>query len=437
VGEIWTNWTGDQRCAPHRIEEPGSEAELAEAVGRAGAEGLPLRVAGSGHSFTDMVCTDGVMLRLRRMRRLLDADPASGLAHVEAGITLGELGPELARHGLALENLGDVDFQALAGAVSTATHGTGSRFGNVSSRVAALRLVTCDGNVLELSEGSDPEALLAARVGLGSLGVLASLTMRCVPLFSLHRIDEPRPLEETLGRIDELVDGNDHFELWAFPYTDVALTRTTHRVDPPADRSGRRLRFQETVENRVLELFCRTGKALPAQVPRLNRMLMRLASRSEKVDRSYLVYANRRDVRFTEMEYAIPRDVAAVAVERVMGMIERRRLPISFPIELRFVAPDDAFLSTAYGRETAYIAVHTYRGTEFESYFRAVESIMNDYGGRPHWGKRHYQTATTLRSRYPDWDRFQVVRERLDPGGLFRNDYTDRVLGPVGAAVAA
>jgi FAD-linked oxidoreductase len=437
VGEVWTNWAGDQHCAPHRIEEPASEAELAEAVGRAAVEGLPLRVAGSGHSFTDIVCTDGVLLRLRRMKRVLEADPESGLVRVEGGITLAELGPELARRGLALENLGDVDFQGVAGAVSTGTHGTGIRFRNVSSQVAEMRLVTAEGKTVDLSDDSHPEALQAARVGLGSLGVIASLTLRCVPLYTLQRVDEPRPLEETLGRLDDLVDGSDHFELFTFPYTDVALTRTTRRVDRPAEPRSRRVRFQEVVENRVLELACRSGRAAPSQVPRINRTLMGLADRSEKTDLSYLVYANRRDVRFTEMEYAIPRAAAAVAVERVMGMVERRRLPITFPIELRFVAPDDAFLSTAHGRETAYVAVHTYRGNEFESYFRAVEAIMNDYGGRPHWGKRHYQTAATLHPRYPDWDRFQAVRERLDPGGLFRNDYTDRVLGPVHAPVAA
>jgi len=434
VHEVWRNWAGDQVCAPHRIERPASEAELCEAVGRAAAEGLPLRVAGSGHSFSDLVCTDGVMLSLDRMRRVLHADPESGLATVEGGITLSALGPALARHGLALENLGDVDFQAIAGAVSTATHGTGARFGNVSTQVAAMRLVLADGSLLELSEESDPEGLLAARVGLGSLGAIASLTLRCVPLYTLHRVDEPRSLQDTLGRLDELVGGNDHFELFTFPHTDVALTRTTARVDRPAEPQGRRLRFQEAVENRVLELTCRAGRALPGQVPRLNRTLMKLAGRSEKIDLSYLVYANRRDVRFTEMEYAIPRDAAAVALERVMGMVARRRLPITFPIELRFVAPDDAFLSTAQGRESAYIAVHTYRGTQFESYFRAVEAIMADYGGRPHWGKRHYRSAASLRPRYPDWDRFQAVRTRLDPGGLFRNDYTDRVLGPVEVA---
>jgi L-gulonolactone oxidase len=163
----------------------------------------------------------------------------------------------------------------------------------------------------------------------------------------------------------------------------------------------------------------------------------RLASRTVTVDRSWRVYANERRVHFTEMEYALPRAHGAEAIERVLALIERRRLPVCWPLEVRWSAADDAMLSTAHGRETCYIAVHQYLGMEYEAYFRAVERIMDDYDGRPHWGKRHYQTAATLAPRYPDWDRFQAVRSRLDPAGVFANDYTDRVLGPVGAPVAA
>jgi L-gulono-1,4-lactone dehydrogenase len=190
------------------------------------------------------------------------------------------------------------------------------------------------------------------------------------------------------------------------------------------------------VVNGALGASCRVGKLAPQAVPALNRLIAGAAGRSVRSDHSYLIYPNRRSVVFTEMEYAIPRAAVGVAVERVMDLVKRRRLPVSFPLEVRVVSPDDAFLSTAHGRETAYVAVHTYRGTEFESYFRGVESIMDDYGGRPHWGKRHYQNAATLRDRYPEWDRFQAVRERLDPEGVFQNDYTERVLGPVRARAA-
>ena len=428
----WTNWAGDQRCAPEVVEEPASEAEVAAALARAAAAGQPVRVAGAGHSFTDIACTDGHMLRLARMNRVLSADAGSGLAEVEGGATIRELGPLLGERGLALENQGDVDPQTIAGAIATATHGTGARYRNISAQVAGLRLVTAAGEVLECSAERDPDLFRAARVGLGALGVVTGVTLRCAPLYTLRRSDAPRPLEEVLERLDEHVDGSERFELFVFPYTRTALTRTTERTDDEPRPLSPLAEWVSDVllENRLLGLFLRVGRIAPFAIPRINRALAGLVSPSERVDRSYRIYANPRLVRFTEMEYAIPRDAGREALERVMAMIERRRLPISFPIEFRFVAPDDAFLSPAAGRETAYIAVHTYRPTEHETYFRAVESIMRDYDGRPHWGKRHYRTAADLAPAYPDWDRFQAVRDRLDPGRLFRNDYLERVLGP-------
>ena len=175
------------------------------------------------------------------------------------------------------------------------------------------------------------------------------------------------------------------------------------------------------------------GRAVPRSIPTLNRVIPRLLQESERVDHSYRIYANARRVRFTEMEYAVPREAGREALERVLAMVERRRLPISFPLEFRFVAEDDAYLSPSNGRATAYIAVHVYRGMEHETYFRAVESIMREYDGRPHWGKRHYLGEPQLRERYPEWDSFQAVRERLDPDGVFANAYTRRVLGEVRA----
>ncbi len=435
---VWRNWAGDQRCAPAAVDEPASEAEIVECVGRARDTGRRVRVAGSGHSFTDIACTDGHMLRLGRMDRVLDSDPESGLVRVQPGITLAQLGEELASRGLAMENQGDIDAQALAGAVSTGTHGTGARYPNLSAQVISLRLVTGDGSVVELSEDGDRDAYLAGRVGIGALGVISELTLRCLPIFTLRRADEPRPLADTLAELDELVDANDHFELFTFPYTGTAITRTSERSDRAPEPDSRATWLRETVlENGVLDLACRAGRAAPGLVPTINRGLMRAVGPAVKVDRSHRVYATRRDVRFTEMEYALPRAAAAVYVERVMDLIERRRLPVGFPIEVRFVAPDDAFLSPAHARETAYVAVHMYQGTEFESYFRGVEAIAREYGGRPHWGKRHYRSAAALAELYPEWDRFQEQRARFDPTGLFGNDYTDRVLGPVRAPVAA
>jgi L-gulono-1,4-lactone dehydrogenase len=422
VARTWRNWARDQRCAPERIECPAGEDELARVV--AGARRV--KVAGAGHSFTDIACTDGVMVDLSRMNGVLEVDGED--VTVEAGITLAELGPALAARGLALENQGDVDPQTVAGAISTATHGTGGRFGNLSSRVVRMRVVTASGEVTELRQGDD---LLAGQVSLGALGAISAVTVRCVPAFTIHRVDEPRPLDEVLAGFDAHVDANDHFELFVFPYTRTALTLTSERTQREPRPPGPVKAFVRDVllENAALELACRAGRLVPGAIPAINRGVVALMSPAEHLDASHRVYANRRTVRFTEMEYAIPRDRVPEALERVLDLIERRRLPIGFPIEVRTVAPDDALLSTAQGRPTGYIAIHQYRGMEFESYFRAVEAIMEEYEGRPHWGKRHYQSAATLRPRYPGWDRFLAVRDRLDPGRKFENEYLRRVLG--------
>ena len=421
---VWTNWAREQRCAPERVERPRSEEELVRVV--AGAPRV--KVAGSGHSFTDIACTDGVMVDLSGMNRLLDVEGED--VTVEAGITLHDLGEQLAARGLAMENQGDVDPQTLAGAICTATHGTGGHFRNLSSQVVGVRLVTGGGEVLDIREGDE---LRAARVSLGALGAISAVTLRCVPAFTIERIDEPRPLDEVLPRLDELVDSHDHWEAFTLPYTRTALTLSSMRTDrEPRPRAPTRAFLRDVlVENAALDAACRLGRRFPSTIPPVNRRFAALMSRAEHLDASHRVYANTRLVRFTEMEYGIPRENAAEALEQVLALIERRRLRVGFPIELRVVAPDDALLSTAYGRATAYIAVHQYHGMEFETYFRAVEAIMDDFGGRPHWGKRHYQSAATLAPRYPEWERFHEVRRRLDPEGRFENDHTRRVLGPV------
>jgi L-gulono-1,4-lactone dehydrogenase len=432
VAELWTNWAGEQTCAPERIARPRSETELAELVGAAAVAGTPIRVAGSGHSFTDCACTDGLMIDIGRMDRVLEADPESGMVTVEAGITLHELGAQLAARGLAMENQGDIDAQTLAGAISTATHGTGSSFGNLSSQVRGVRLVTAVGEVAEITSESDPEALLAARVGLGALGAISAVTLQAVPLFTITRVDEPRPLAETLDALPELIAGSDHFEFYVFPYTDLALTRTSTRSDrDPRPRRRRKVFVEEViVENGAVDLIGRIGRRSPRAAPRLNRAVAGAISKTVTIDRSHRVYASRRTVRFNEMEYALPAEHGQEAVRRVLELVERRRMGVTFPIEVRTSAGDDAHLSTAFGRETVYVAVHQYRGVDYETYFRAVEAIMDDYDGRPHWGKRHYQSAATLAPRYPAWERFKAVRDRLDSGRAFANDHTRRVLGP-------
>jgi L-gulonolactone oxidase len=425
---VWANWAGDQECTPAAIEEPRDEAAVLEAVRRAREASRTVRVAGAGHSFSDLVPTDGVLLRLDALDRVLDADRESGLVRVQAGITLHALGPRLAEIGLGLENQGDIDAQSLAGALATATHGTGARFRNLSANVVGMRLVDGTGEVVELT---DPEDLRAARVSLGALGVVTEVTVRCVPLYGLDRVDEPRPIPEVLAELDDLVAAHDHFELFAFPHTQTTMVRRTERVGAgisptPAWRAA----FQEEVlENAILGTFSRLGRRSPRAAPSLNRLLMRMASRTERRDLAYRVYASHRGVHFTEMEYALPRAAGREAMERVLAVVAERRIATTFPFEMRFVAPDDALLSPAHERDTCYIAVHQYRGMPYEELFSTAEGIFDGYGGRPHWGKRHTQTAATLASRYPGWAAFARARDRLDPDRVFTNAGVRRVLG--------
>jgi L-gulonolactone oxidase len=433
----WRNWAGDQRCAPVRVARPGSPAELAASVRDAAQAGLRVRVAGAGHSFSDIACTDGVLLQLDGMRRVLAVDRERGQVRVQAGITIHELSARLAAEGLALENLGDIDVQTIAGAISTATHGTGAGLRNIPSQVVGLTIVLADGSALECSPEQEPELFRAARVSLGALGVIAEVTLQCVPAFTLRGVDAPAPLADVLDGFEQLVADNEHFEFFVFPHADVALTRTNNRTEDAPRPRGRAAAYVNDVllNNHAFGAFCRAGRLLPGAIPRINRLVTRLAGRSERVERSDAIFASPRLVRFTEMEYALPREHTTEAVRRVMAMIPERGFAVPFPIEVRAVARDDAMLSTAAGRDSGFVAVHMFEGMEWEPYFRAVEGIMSSLDGRPHWGKRHFQTAATLRPLYPDWDRFAAVRARLDPDARFANAWTDRVLGPVGAGV--
>jgi L-gulonolactone oxidase len=414
------------------VAAPRTVEELAEAIGAAAAAGQKVSVVGSGHSFTEAAMTDGTMVQVEALSGVLDADREGGLVRVGGGTVLRDLNEALGGLGLALENLGDIDAQTVAGAISTGTHGTGATYANISARVEAIELVLADGSVRELTAAGEPELLRAARIGVGALGAISAVTLRCFPAFVLERVDAPRPREEVLGRFEELAERNDHFEFFTFPYSDRALVLERNRVDsPPRPRGGAAAFLNDIVlENWTLEALAVTGKARPRTIPSLSRFAGWVASGGRTVDNSHRVFVNERRVRFTEMEYAVPGEHGPTAVRRVIGWIRQNRYPVFFPIEVRVAAGDDAHLSAAHERPTAYIAVHQYRGMKWRPYFEAVESIMNDYEGRPHWGKRHFQTAATLAPRYPKWAEFQAARDQLDPQRVFTNEYANRVLGP-------
>jgi L-gulonolactone oxidase len=417
----WVNWSRTQQCEPAAIERPGSRAELAAVLGRAAG---PVRVAGAGHSFTEAVLTSGTLLSIDRMARVLDHDGAA--VRVEGGIPLHRLSRELHMRGLALPNLGDIDAQSLAGALATGTHGTGARLPNLSAQVEAMELMLGDGSVRELAGG---DLLRAARIGLGALGVVVAVTLRCVPAFRLHGIDAPEPLEDVLASLDERADAADHFEFWTFPHSPLALTRTNTRTEAPRDAPGRSREWlgDVLVDNHAFGVLNRTARRFPRAIPLINRTMARVASSRERVDWSFRVFASPRLVRFFEMEYAVPRAMAAEAVRGAREILER--YPVSFPIELRLVGADDALLSPAYGRDSAYVAVHLFEGMAWEAPFREVEALMSSFGGRPHWGKWSFLGAEELAPRYPEWEAFQAARAELDPEGRFANAWVRRVLG--------
>ena len=430
MADSWSNWTGDQRCAPAELVRPRDRDELAAAIVTAAAAGRRVSVAGSGHSFTEAALTDGTMIDVGALSGVIEADRESGLVKVGGGTVLAVLNEELHTLGLGMENLGDIDRQTVAGAIATGTHGTGAKLRNISAQVEAIELVTADGTVREL-DSSQPDLLRAARVSVGALGAVSAVTLRCVPAFVLERIDSPQPREEVLDGFDERADANDHFELFTFPYADSALVLERNRVEGAPRPRGRATAYLNDIvlENWALEALSAAGRLVPKSIPALSRLAAALASGGKTVDRSDRVFASERRVRFTEMEYGVPREHGPEAARRVIEWVRANRYPVFFPIEMRVAAGDDALLSPSHERDTAYVAVHQYRGMEWRPYFEAVEAIMRDYGGRPHWGKRHFQTAETLAPLYPQWDRFQAARDELDPKRVFTNEYAARVLG--------
>ena len=435
-GAAWTNWARTYTCNPRTVEMPASEEEIVADLRAAANRGERAKVIGSGHSFTDIGCTAGCLIKLDRYNQVLDIDREAGTATVQSGITILQLSDALAHFGLAMENMGDVGYQTISGAISTATHGTGERFRNISSQVVGVSLALASGEVLECSANQEPDVFRAAQVSLGALGVLSTVTLKCVPAYNLRSVQEPHRVDELLERFDELCANSDHFEFFWWPHTGVAQAITNTRTqDPPpenARRSGLGAYVNDIlIENHVFGMIQRAAQVRRSWIPHLAGFTARTMSRKEMTDRSDRIFANERLVRFAEMEYAVPREQLVESVREIRAMIERKGFLVSFPVEVRAVASDEIPLSPAYGRPTGYVAVHVYNKFEYQPYFREVEAIMNAHDGRPHWGKLHFQTAETLRPRYPEWDRFVAVRNRLDPSGMFGNAYLDRVLGRV------
>jgi len=416
---------------PKEILRPFGRPELQEQVAAATAAGRKVAVPGSGHSFTSAALGEDVMINVSQLSGVIEADLSTGLVKVGGGTVLADLNRELDRLGLAMENLGDIDAQTISGAISTGTHGTGANSPNLPAQVAAIDLVTADGELHELDGSGDPDLLRAARIAFGSLGVITAVTLQTVPAFNLHRADVPVPLDEVLANFHELAAANDHFEFFVFPYTGTALTLRRNRTDRPPEPRSRLNRFvgDVVIENVLGDLALRGLGRAPSVIPRVARFSSRFMSQDEQIDVSHRCFANYRTIRFNEMEYALPREAGPEALSRVLELIREEKMPLAMPIECRVVPADDSLIGPVAGRDSTYIAVHQHSTLEWQPYFREIEAIFDSYDGRPHWGKHHFQTAETLASRYPEWDRFAEIRDRLDPNRTFTNRYVETVLG--------
>ncbi|MFT4051622.1 MAG: D-arabinono-1,4-lactone oxidase [Microbacterium sp.] len=432
-GGAWQNWGRTERVRPETVEYPTTIEAVRRSVRAAAARGRPVKAVGAGHSFTGIAVAPGVLLELSELSGLVSVDRERLRVRLLAGTRLHRIPGLLSPYGLAMTNLGDIDRQSIAGAISTGTHGTGLRFGGIATQVVGVTLVTADGELLTVSDDENAELLPAVALGLGALGILVDVTIQCVPAFVLRAVEHPEPLDDVVDGVRERAGRSDHFEFYWFPHTDVALTKTNTRstADAATAPLSAAARFVDdvVVGNGIHQLVCSVGRTVPSLVPAINRLSAKVWGDREFSDVSSRVFTTNRSVRFCEMEYAVPLDRLPSAFRGVQRVIAENGWRIEFPIEVRQAAADDLWLSTASGRDSGYIAVHRYWRNDPTDYFAAVEEVMRAHGGRPHWGKLHTQDAAALRASYPRFDDFVALRDRLDPHRLFRNPYLERVLG--------
>ena len=368
------------------------------------------------------------MLSLERATGIVSLNPERREATVLGGTRLKALGKMLFADGLALENLGDIDAQSLAGAVSTGTHGTGSSLGTLSTQLTSVTLVTATGDVIDCSADCEPDVFRAAGVSLGALGVLWRMRLRLLPVYRLRYTRKSMDLEECLARLPELT-AHRHFELYWFPHTERVDVKAMDPTEEPASSELGRFVNDLLFENGAFWLLSEACRLVPPLCAPASRLCARLVAQGTCVGPSHRIFATPRLVRFNEMEYAVPSERGADCLREIRRYVDSKRVRVHFPVELRFARGDDIWLSPAYCRDTAYIAVHQYRGMPYEDYFAGVESIFKNHGGRPHWGKMHTRAAADLAALYPMWERFQDVRRRLDPAGVFLNDYLRTLFG--------
>jgi FAD-linked oxidoreductase len=427
----WRNWSGLTSTTPNEVRTPRDTADIVAAVDRARERRTTVKMPGTGHSFTGIAAPEGIMLSPAELTGIVAVDRDEMTVTALAGTPLQLLNTSLEALGLSLHNMGDIAEQTVAGATSTGTHGTGGLVASLSAQIAALELVTGQGEVLRASETENPDVFAVARLGLGALGILTTLTFKVEPAFTLEAHEFPLLWDEALSRFDELCEDNHHFELYWFPHTDRILAKEDNRTldDPEPLSRFRHWLDDDFLSNTVFGLANRVGNARPSWIPRINNISGRALSERTYSDVPHKVFTSPRKVVFREMEYAVPRESGLEALREVRRWIDDSGMNISFPVEIRTTPADDIALSTSSDRESMYLAFHMNEQTDHRAYFTGVEDILRTYAGRPHWGKLNTRTAADLAPAYPRWAEFQAIRDRLDPDRIFSNEYLRRVLG--------
>ncbi|KAG9311081.1 D-arabinono-1,4-lactone oxidase-domain-containing protein [Chiua virens] len=431
----FTNWGLTFSCAPLAIFEPENVDHCQLILDHARRHGRTVRAVGVGHSPSDLACTSGYMLRTLKLNRVLEVNVDKQYVVAEAGITLDSLHTELARHGLAMSNVGSISDQTLGGIITTATHGTGINYSVISTHVIALSLLLADGSRVSCSREERPDLFIASICGLGSTGLILTITLQVEPAFRLREMQHTTAFDDCVQNIDRLVKGSQHVRIWWYPAADSMRVFS-------ADRTAEPKRIMATWLSHsffgfhVLQFLLFLGRYFL----NLNMFSTRFAAWLVKddvvnVDDSYRIF--NLDVRFPQhtTEWAIPYENTQPCLHDLHSWLARefadpRGLRPHFPIEIRFSDSDDIWLSPSNGQRTCWIGIVQYKpyGLEvpYSDLFDRFEAIMFRHGGRPHWAKAHPLRPDTLRTLYPRFDDFIRVLQDVDPHGIFRNEYVQR-----------
>ena len=422
----WRNWSGVQSCLQLERAAPQNLDELVQLIRKATGK---IRPVGSGHSFSALVPTNDTLLSLSHFSGLLAHDAQTLQAEFGAGTPMSSMGAPLRDVGQALINMADTDYQTLAGAIATSTHGTGIGFGSYSSNVCGLQLVSAAGDVLDCSREQNPELFAAARVSLGALGVVTKVRMQNRPAFRLRERQWLGKTEELLEDIDNLKRDNQHWEMLVVTHSDYALAVALNETEDPATPP---VPPDEEGGNGFIDIIEGLDKHL-SDSPGLRRSLLNnmrhLASFDDRVDASYEIFANVRNVRFNEMEYSVPAEHGPACLREILKRIDDGNLRTWMPVEYRYVKADDIPLSMFEGRHSCAISIHQHYSMDHHDFFAAIEPIFWKYQGRPHWGKLHSLGARQLQALYPRWKEFTELRQALDPQGRFVNAHLAGLFG--------